>query len=165
MKKSISISALGIIIALQTTAAFAGHQLYPASMCVRWNSSDVVPALGNSVIYNRSSFREMRVDCPILHQNFSNTSGNNIDDADIGIIDRHPARNANCWLTARYMVGSTKYGSSGGARSSSGHGNHEQNRDFGPTGRHSQNWYFIGCIVPRTYNNQASGITYYSARD
>lgn len=107
----------------------------------------------------------MHVDCPILHQAFNTTSGNNLDDADIGIIDTNTTRNATCWLKAVYQIDSNLYSTTGGTRTSSGFGNHEQNLDFNGTGRNVENWYYIGCSIPRAQNGQRSGITYYGGED
>ncbi len=164
MKKFIIVSALGMVIAMQSATVLAGKQLYPGSMCVRWTASDVVPTLSHSRIFNTSSTKEMRVDCPILHQNFNSTTGNNLDDADIGIIDANPNIVTKCWLASRYQDGSVLKGSTQ-YRDTVGYGNHEQNIDFGGTGRNSGNWYYIGCQIPRSHNGQQSGITYYSGED
>jgi hypothetical protein len=164
MKKSMLVAALGMVVAMQSATALAGKQLYPGSMCVRWTEGDVVPVLNHSRIFNTSSTKEMRVDCPILHQNFNSTWGNNLDDADIGFIDGNPGRNASCWLASRYQVGSNLYGSTDSAYST-GFGSHEQNLSFAATGRHAENWYYIGCRIPRSHSGQRSGITYYSGQD
>jgi hypothetical protein len=164
MKKSMLITALGMVIAMQSATVLAGKQLYPGAMCVRWTEGDVVPMLNHSRIFNTSSTTEMRVDCPILHQNFNSTWGNNLDDADIGVINDNPSMDTTCWLASRYQDGSVLKGRTH-SRVTVGHGDHEQNLDFGGTGRHADNWYYIGCEIPRSHNGQRSGITYYSAED
>ena len=165
MKKSLLFPIVGVAVSLLSTTAFADKQLYPASMCVRWSSSEVVPYLASSAIYNTSSSKEMRVDCPIIHRNFNSSTGNNIDDADVGVIDANTSRNAKCWLSNRYQINSTMYGGSGGTRTTTGYGNHEQNLDFSGTGRHPENWYYIGCSIPPIDNGQKSAITFYSGED
>ena len=165
MRKLVLITALGTAIVLQSVTALAGKQVYPGSMCVRWNQNESVPVLNGSRIYNPSSTQEMHVDCPILHQNFDPNTGNNLDDADIGVIDTNTTRNASCWLTALYQINSTLYGTTGGTRGTAGFGSHEQNLDFNGTGRHAENWYYIGCSIPRAENGQQSGITYFSGQD
>jgi hypothetical protein len=157
--------ALGLAAALQTTTVVAGKQIYPGSMCVQWSENAPTPVLSSSRIYNASSGSEMTVDCPILHQNFDSSSGNNLDDADIGIIDASASRDANCWAASRFQIGSVVYGSSGGTRTTVGWGNHEQDLDFAGTARHPENWYYIGCSIPRTDAGRRSGITYYSGQD
>jgi len=164
MKRTIIVTALGMVIAMQSANVLAGKQIYPGSMCVRWSADDVVPTLNHSRIFNTSSIKEMRVDCPILHQNFNSTFGNNLDDADIGVINGNPNIDATCWLASRHQDGSVILGSTD-SRVTSGFGNHEQNLDFGGTSRNSGNWYYIGCLIPRSHNGQQSGITYYSGED
>ncbi len=157
--------AMGLMSTLHTSIASAGKQVYPGASCVRWNANYPTPLLDSGRIYNISSTQEMNVDCPILHQNFDIFFGNDLDDADIGIIDASVSRDASCWATSRYQIGSVLYGSSGGTRYSTGWGNHEQNLDFDSTARHPENWYYIGCSIPRVENGLMSGITYYSGQD
>jgi len=165
MKKSVLISALGMVLAVQSVTVFAGKQLYPGSMCVRWSGGEVVPTLNHSRIFNTSATQDMRVDCPILHQNFNRLTGNNLDDADIGLIDGHPNMAATCRLASRYQIGSNIFGTTSAPRQTVGFGSHEQNFNFPGTGRHPENWYYIGCTIPRSYRGQRSGITYYSGED
>lgn len=165
MRKLLVVTALGFTIALQTATAFAADKaLYPGTMCVRWNDQEPVPSLSHSRIFNPSSTHEMHVDCPIIHRNFNPFSGNNLDDADIGIIDTSASRNARCWLASRYQINATLFGTTNSS-ASTGFGNYEQNLDFTSTGRHPQNWYYIGCEIPRTEHGHQSGITYYSAQE
>ena len=80
--KPLSIAlSLGLMVAVQSLPVNvnAGTQIYPASSCVPWTSSDPVPSLSSSRIFNTSATRDMRVDCPILHQNFDILFGNNLD--------------------------------------------------------------------------------------
>ncbi|MGR8932300.1 MAG: hypothetical protein ACU836_16855 [Gammaproteobacteria bacterium] len=168
IQKSLSYMALAFIFAAitQSSPVLAGKQIYPGAQCVRWSGGDVVPRLNSSRIYNDSDTQWMRVDCPILHQNFNATSGNDLDDSDVGVIDNHSQLNASCWSMNQYQIGSTIYGGTGGTRNTSSFGSHEQNLDFGPTGRHPENWYYIGCqIPPRELKTYTSGITYYSGQD
>jgi hypothetical protein len=164
MKKLFVIGTLGLTIALQAATALAGSTIYPGSMCVRFGGGHVVPGLSHSRIFNSSATQEMYVDCPILHQNFG-LGGNDMDDADIGVIDASSSRDVSCWLASRYQVGSNIYGTSGGTRVSSGFGNHEQNLDFNPTGINAENWYYIGCNVPRSEFGRQSGNTYYRSQE
>ena len=157
------LAVLGAAGIFQSAPVVAGKVLYPASMCVRFNSGHVIPYLSHSRIFNQSTTQEMYVDCPILHFNFSRY-GNNIDDADVGIIDNNTTRDAKCWLTSRFQVSTKLYGSSH-SRNSHSAGSHEQNLDFDGTSRNDQNWYYLGCEIPRKQAGRVSGITYYSAED
>jgi hypothetical protein len=160
MRKLMALFTLGLVAALNSSAVFAGKQLYPGISC-----SDFNMTRSNGRLYNFSSY-DVTVDCPLPHQNFNSTSGNDIDDADIGVIDEHPSKDVNCALQSHYQVGTKVYSSLGGVRASSGYGSHEQNLDFGATQRRdAQNWYFIRCTIPAKYNGKMSGITYYSAQD
>ncbi len=167
MKTSTSLIAIATVLSaaslLTAAPAYAGKMLYPGSNCVRWNSGMPVPVLNHSRIFNTTG-KWMKVDCPIPHTNFKNRTGNNLDDADIGVIDNHGRYNAKCWLANRYQIGANVFGGSGGTRvTTNPPGSHEQNLDFGGTGRHPENWYYIGCQIPPTDGGRASGITYYSA--
>jgi len=161
-----AVISIGLLSMVQIAPASAGKQIYPASQCVKWNKGVPTPVLNSSRIFNPSKKKDLRVDCPILHENFNKKTGNNLDDADIGIIDQNNHRNARCWAASRYQIGKKLFTSSGGTRFTTGFGPHEQNLDFNKTTRrHHQNWYYIGCIIPRTDHGRRSGITYYSGKD
>ncbi len=159
------VATLAVATTLYATSAAAGKQLYSGANCVRWSGNHVIPNLDGSSILNNSSTQEMYVDCPILHQNFNSKSGNNLDDADIGVVDASYSQNARCQLHARHKVGSIFYGWSSAPRYTYGRGNHEQNLDFNSTPRHPGYWYYINCRIPRAEFGQRSGITYYSAQE
>jgi len=158
------IAIFGILNASQ---ALAGKTIYPGSMCVKWTASDPTPRLSSSRIFNDSTSRWMRVDCPVLHQHFGGVFQNDdMDDSDIGIIDANTSANARCWSVSKDQVGSSVYTrGSGGARSSTGFGNHEQNLDFARTNHNGASWAYIGCTIPPRQNGQSSGITYYSGQE
>jgi len=108
----------------------------------------------------------MRVDCPILHQDFGGVFANDdLDDADIGIVDAHTSQDASCWLRSVYQSGSSVYSYSGGTRNTTGFGSQEQNLDFGLANGNSETWYYVGCYIPPLLNGQSSGITYYRAQE
>ncbi|HHJ39294.1 MAG: hypothetical protein AXA67_12210 [Methylothermaceae bacteria B42] len=147
--------------------ADAGKTIYPGSMCVPWTANDPVPRLNSSRIFNDSTRRWMRVDCPILHQDFRkgflNLQKDSLDDADIGVIDAHSTSNARCWLASRHQNLSRLYSWSGGTRNTVGFGSHEQNLDFKGVPANDNTWYYIGCLIPPKQHGRASGITYYSS--
>ena len=146
--------------------ALAGQTIYPASMCVPWDGTVPVPALSGSRIYNNSATQWMYVDCPILHQDFGSLfTDDDLNDADIGIIDAHTLSDASCWLRSVYQSGSNFYAYSGGTRSTVGFGSQEQNLDFDLVNGNSETWYYIGCQVPPRQNGQSSGITYYRGEE
>lgn len=147
-------------------SAIAGTTIYPGSLCVRWSATDVVPSLSSGRIFNDSTTQTMRVDCPILHQDFGGVFANNdLDDADVGVIDAHTAQDASCYLRSVYQNGSNLYSYSGGTRTTTGFGSNEQNLDFDLANGNSETWYYIGCLIPPRQNGQSSGITYYRAAE
>lgn len=163
--KASTISAATVIaLSFTSTSAFADKTLYPASMCVQWTASDVVPRLSAGRIFNDSTTRTMRVDCPILHQHFGAIfTDDDQNDADIGVIDAHTTQNARCWALSKHQSGSSLISvGNGGTRTTSGFGSAEQNLDFGLVNHNSASWSYIGCEIPPRQNNQSSGITYYS---
>ncbi len=152
---------------LQSTPVLAGKQIYPGSMCVSLNRSQPIPRLDRGGIFNHSTFMDMKVDCPILHQNFNTFSGNDLDDADIGVIDNHTSRRVVCWLASNHQIG-TKTITGGGSfrftRDFDWPG--ERNLDFNATRRHPESSYHIRCTIPRKQAFRSpSGITYYSGED
>ncbi len=167
--KSINLSLLFAIFAIAASgspAALAGAEktIYPGSMCVPWNAGEPVPRLNASRIFNDNTRRWMRVDCPILHQDFKNgLFKDSLDDADIGVIDAHSSSNARCWLKSVHQTGSVLYSWSGGTRTTAGFGSHEQNLDFNGVPANGNTWYYIGCTIPPRRHGQSSGITYYSS--
>lgn len=146
--------------------ADAGKTIYPGSMCVPWSANEPVPRLSHSRIFNDDTRRWMRVDCPILHQDFSSGGifggSDTLDDADIGLIDAHSSLDARCWLASRHQNHSTLFSWSGGTRNTVGFGSHEQNLDFGGLPANNKTWYYIGCQIPPRLNGNSSGITFYS---
>lgn len=160
----LTILAFGII---NSGHAFAGKTIYPASMCTRWTSTDVVPRLSGSRIFNDSTSQWMRVDCPILHQHFGAVFQNDDqDDSDIGVIDANNGADARCWSLSKYQSGSNFFtAGNGGTRTTTGFGNHEQNLDFAFVNHNGESWSYIGCNIPPRQNGASSGITYYSAEE
>lgn len=170
MKQNKSIWYLAAVLSstalLQSTPAIAGKQIYPGSMCVSWDGNLPVPSLSSSRIFNNSTIQEMLVDCPILHQQFSRRR-NDLDDAHIGVINNHTSQSARCWLVSKHQEGTILRGGGGGTRVALGASAWEQNLDFDTTSdRHPDNWYYIGCSIPRKQAGRgSSGITYYSGQD
>jgi hypothetical protein len=162
---AITISILALI---QTVPATAGWQLYPAAMCVRWSENNVVPSLSHSRIFNSSTTESMNVDCPVLHQNFDSSSGNNLDYAEIGMIDDNLNADVECRLASRHQEGSYLYGWTSAPVTTYSAGTHEQVKvlSYSTPDRHPDNWYYISCKVPPVAPGRTmSGITYYEAHD
>ena len=133
-------------------------KVYPGSMGVRWNSSDPVPALGWSAIFNPSTTKSLRVDLPVIHDVIAKT----IRQGWVRVVDKHYTQGVRAQLCAVYKGCSTGfYGKCLANKYSSGTSECPKVLSFGAVGAGSTAHYYFSCTIPPVYSGQKSGIVSY----
>ena len=145
------------ILSLAATTFAVDAKIYPGSMAVRWTSSDPVPHLNASALFNPSSTKTLRVDLPVIHDIIAKS----IKSGWVKVVDRHYSHNIRCNLMSVYRSGGGFYGWTGPNRYSSGSGTGPQTLNFPGLGSNSVAHYYVSCSIPRTYSGNRSGIVSY----
>ena len=138
--------------------------LTPGSQCVRWNSSDVVPALEFSEIHNKSATQWMRVDCPIERTDFFDVlHWPALESVSITVADQNFSNDIICraWRFKRTPAGALDT-FTGGFSASDGTSARPQILNLGSVGLPSnEDHAFIECHVPPTFAGRSSSIINY----
>ena len=157
MKRTI-LASIFFIITFVTGSAFAiDGKIYPGSMGIRWNSSDPVPHLSASAVFNSSSTKSLRLDLPVIHDSIHHS----ISSGWVRVIDRHYNQNIRVSMNSVYRNGCSFWGWWGANKYSAGTNCSAQALSFPGLGSNSQAHYYYSVTIPPTYSGNKSGIVSY----
>ena len=150
-----------LLLAGLTLPALADGKIYPGSMGVRWNSTDPVPALAWSGLFNPSPTKSLRVDLPIVRD----VINGKIQSGWVKAIDQHPTLGVRMQLASVYRSCNGFLGWFSPNQFTFGASKCAQQRNYGPLGSNSMAHYYYSCTIPRSFLGRRSGIVSYSATE
>jgi hypothetical protein len=155
---------LVVSVTMGVPPAYAGTEVYPAAMCVKWSSGGT-PNYSFGSIRNTSSTSTLSLDCPAVHDPGPNDVAT-IQSGWVRVTDQHFSQDICCTLTVVDHSGSGFDSWWGGPKCSVGSSPNVQHLDFGAVWFNPSDslfsHYYYSCHIPPTYNGQLSYIHTYS---